>query len=359
MQHSPDWSGWLKRLADRRDPWRFFATGSSATALRHGGQDAGLGRWREMTLFPWSFREHVHFRESHRASEILRSLDTFAQEHGLSAADVARTPVALPAWIAREFDDILVDYLVLGGFPEVLEQADSREAQRHLRQDILDRALGRDVVDVESVDTRALERLFQRICQNPGGLWNVSEVAKDLQLARPTVTRYLDILVRAFLVFAFPNLASSVKGQPKVYLVAPSLRSALLHVDHERMRAPETWGPAVENLVAATLTSARDTAAQVGFWRKDSHEVDGVIRHPRETELVEVKTGSVKGAPMALQRAARAMGLDPATTHATVLVRDPALCGPLGVPGFAQARTMHVTQWLWSWQQAFGGTVRS
>lgn len=52
VQHASDWAGWLKRLTDRRDPYAFLATGSSATALRRGGQDAGFGRWREMTLYP-------------------------------------------------------------------------------------------------------------------------------------------------------------------------------------------------------------------------------------------------------------------------------------------------------------------
>jgi predicted AAA+ superfamily ATPase len=360
VQHAPEWAAWLKRIADRRDPWRFLATGSSATALRHGGQDAGLGRWREMTLFPWSFREHVRFRGDTRGgSRLLESLATRSTDDDSRPGSFAHVPITWPPESASALDEILIDYLVLGGFPEVLERADVREAQRHLRQDILDRALGRDVVDIESVDTRALERLFLRVCHHPGGLWNATEVANDLQISRPTVARYLDILVRAFLAFEFRNLASPIKGQPKVYLVAPSLRSALLHVDHESMRDPTTWGPAVENLVASTLMSARDLTMDVGFWRQGTLEVDGVVRTGRDALVLEVKTGRKRGAERSLERAASGLGLDPAHARATILVRDASLCGDRPIPGFASASTVHVAQWLWCWQPAFGGAVRT
>jgi predicted AAA+ superfamily ATPase len=362
IQHAPSWAGWLKRLADRRDPWRFFATGSSATALRHGGQDAGLGRWREMVLYPWSFREHVRFRGvDDLGGRALATLDEAIAEARTSLEGSIEPLPTLPvSWsprAARALDEALVDYLVRGGFPEVLEQSDPCEAQRQLRQDILDRALGRDVVDVEAVDTRALERLFLRICQHPGGLWNASQVGSDIGISRPTVARYLAILERAFLVFSLSNLASPVRGQPKVYLVAPSLRAALLHLDHERMRAPTNWGPAVENLVATTLLTRRDTAARIGFWRYGRDEVDGVlIGSDGDAQLIESKTGK-PGALKALTACAAALDLEPARSTAVVVVRDASLCRGFAEPAFRAAAIVQVTQWLWSWQATFGGTL--
>jgi hypothetical protein len=90
VQHSPTWAGWLKRVADRRDPIVFLATGSSATALRHGGLDAGLGRWREMTLFPWSLREHVHLRQV--TSWTFAFHDRLFATGGASSPDVQQYP---------------------------------------------------------------------------------------------------------------------------------------------------------------------------------------------------------------------------------------------------------------------------
>lgn len=374
VQHAPQWSGWLKRIADRRDPYRFLATGSSATALRHGGQDAGLGRWREMVLYPWSFREHVQYR--HQGHEIPREFRVFDLFHDLFArifTDPSSDPPSGLQGDAREWalqvqaslvdldpsrpNEDLLDYLVRGGFPEVLEEQDWREAQRHLRKDILDRALGRDIADVERVDSTALERMFLRVCKDPGGLWNTSQVASDLGLTRPTVARYLQLLERAFLVFSFPNLASPIKGLPKVYLVAPAMRAALFGLDHERMREPAEWGPATENLVAATLLATRDASVQVGFWREGGVECDAVaLSAGRDGELIEVKSGRERDAARGVEAAARALH---AEGRGLVLTRDQlsaevAWTRDPRIP----LRTLPVALWLYAQRGAHGGTLR-
>lgn len=291
VQHSKDWSGWLKRLADRRDPYAFLATGSSASALAQGGQDKGFGRWMEMSLFPWSFREHVELRGI--ATWHTELFDRLWKGEGTLEAVVQRLGPPGPG-DAEALDAALTDYFLRGGFPEAALSDDLSEVRRRLRQDILDRALGRDITDVADVDGRLLERLFLRICMAPGGAWNEAGVARDLQVSRPTVSRYLDLLERAFLVFRLPNLASPVKGQPKVYLVAPSLRQALLALDEGTVGRPDEWGRLVENAVAATVVGTRPTARQVGFWRKGPYECDVVVVETDKAEYIEVKRSGKK-----------------------------------------------------------------
>jgi uncharacterized protein len=380
VQHSRTWAGWLKRIADRRDPYVFLATGSSATALRRGGQDAGLGRWREMTLFPWSFREHVQLRNLptwsfsffDRSSEILRrdeeskrkvpigqpmsrvatrELDALVEELGQPPADEA-----------ARLDAALIDYFVRGGFPEIATETDAREARRKLRQDILDRALGRDISDVANVDTRLLERLFVRICLNPGGLWNEVEAGRDLQISRPTVARYLQILEEAFLVFRLPNLASPVKGQPKVYLVAPSMRQALLSLDDKDVRRPDDWGRVAENAVAAAAIGTSPDAEQIGFWRKGD-ECD-VVLLGTSSELIEVKRGG-EHALRGIDRAAMALGIGGPDSDAKrggvglVLCRDTLFGRLVTQESRMWVLRRSVADWLYSRDAHAGGTLRT
>ena len=362
IQHSPEWSGWLKRLADRREPYLFLATGSSASALRRGGQDQGVGRWDEMVLFPWSFREHVHFRGTE--SWTFRAWDDFHArlDTGLSV-DQAWSEVDVEAGERPPEDhaileEALVDYLTRGGFPEVIAAANLREAQRRLRQDILDRALGRDILDVTDADPVALERMFLRICRNPGGLWNATEVASDLGISRPTVNRYLRLLTQSFLVFSLPNLASPIKGQPKVYLVAPSLRSALLRLDERDVAAPAEWGRLVENLVASNLKGTRPDAVGVGFWRRDRHEVDVVVEAADDTEYIEVKR-SGKRALRALQAAARALKR-PGTGYVLQRELNPFWSQRVvdaSLPPIDGVWHMPAVEWLYSERGAAGGTL--
>ncbi len=360
VQHLRDWAGWLKRLADRRDPYVFLATGSSATALRRGGTDAGLGRWREMTILPWSFREHVELRALPVWSFEAYDAIFAAIDQGASPVDGARAALARlgppPPGETERLDASLADYFVRGGFPEVAQVPDLAEARRRLRQDILDRALGRDVLDVMSVEPRALERMFLRICLAPGGLWNDAEVARDLGLARPTVAKYLQILEQAFLVFRLDNLASPVKGRSKVYLVAPALRPALLGLDEIAVRQPEEWGRLTENTVAMTAVGSRPTATQIGFWRKGNDECDVVVVElPDRAEYLEIKR-SGEGASRGIARAAAALGL---AGTGVVLSRDWQMDlfpdPPAPLRGIAR---QSAAAWLYQQRAAAGGTLR-
>lgn len=106
--------------------------------LRRGGLDAELGRWREMTLVPWSFREHVQLQG-------LTSW-TFALQDALEAVEtpeerdaVLRRHVPPPLVETERLESALVDYPIRGGFPEAATAADPSEARRRLRQDILGR----------------------------------------------------------------------------------------------------------------------------------------------------------------------------------------------------------------------------
>lgn len=357
VQHTPQWSGWLKRVADRRDPYVFLATGSSATALRHGTQDAGIGRWKEFVLYPWSFWEHVQYRNRERKlPEPFAAIDRIRLGQ---AGDPLMDSLAALAGLATEdhhaLDEELVDYFVRGGFPEVLDEDDRREAQRHLRQDILDRALGRDIADTDSVDHRVLERMFLRVCEHPGQLWHATNVANDLDISRPTVARYLELLERAFLLFSWPNLGSPVKGQPKVYLVAPSLRAALFNLDHDAVRGSDEWGRLAENVVIASLNASASVRA--GFWRSGADECDGVLmgaHHP--PLLAEVKAGGGTKAARGLLRAASALDISHGFGFVLTRQRPERIEGYPNSPIFVTRAS--VATWLYAQGSPLGAPFR-
>jgi predicted AAA+ superfamily ATPase len=140
---------------------------------------------------------------------------------------------------------------------------------------------------------------------HPGGLWNEAEMSREFAITRPTVSKYLAILEQAFLVFRLPNLANAVRGQPKVYLVAPALRQALLGLDDERVREPQEWGLLAENVVASTAMSMREAGSNIGFWRTPRAECDVVVlRNAGHSELIEIKRSGQK-ALLGIHEAAR------------------------------------------------------
>lgn len=335
IQESPAWSLWLKRLADRRDPYVFFATSSSATALVEGGSDAGVGRWREMTLFPWSFREHVGLRGAPAWSS------TVNDKSGAQAPGEA-----------ERMDAALVEYLAYGGgFPEAARADDPGEARRHVRQDVLGRVFDRDLVQAGDCDV--LRRMFLRICCTPGELWNEVEVARDLGVSRPTVSKYLSALERAFLVLCLPNLASPIKGQPKVHLVAPSLRPTLLGLDANAVAQPEEWARLVENLVVATAMGTRPEARQVGFWREGADECGLVVVQDGSSEYIAVDRGD-DCAEHGVRRAMKALG---SPGSGWVLGRREAPWPRIPHQGCDRMNVL-AARWLYYQRASAGGTLR-
>jgi predicted AAA+ superfamily ATPase len=269
-----------------------------------------------------------------------------------------------PADETERMDNALVDYFMRGGFPEIATENDPREARRKLRQDILDRSLGRDITDVANVDTRLLERLFMRICLNPGGLWNEVEASRDLQVSRPTISRYIQILEEAFLIFRFPNLASPIKGQPKVYLVAPAMRQALLALDERDVRRPDDWGRIAENAVVASAVGTNPDARQIGFWRKQEECDVVILQNEGLGDFIEVKRGGER-AIRGIDRAAAALGYGGPNSPARhrgvgfILCRDNP--GPTVLA--TEESLMHVVrqpvaQWLYLQRDNAGGTLR-
>lgn len=352
IQHSSEWSGWLKRITDRRDPYTFLATGSSATALRRGGQDQGVGRWRELTLYPWSFREHIELRKLNEQWSFKLHERVF--ENNEPVAQTMRELGEVPHDETERLESAFVDYLLRGGFPEAALAEDLPEARRRLRQDILDRALGRDVLDVVSLDPRTLERMFLRICMHPGGLWNEVEVAGELGISRPTVSKYLRVLEEAFLVLRLPNLASPIRGQPKVYLVAPAMRQALLALDAEDVRRPQEWGLLAENTVVAMAMSMRGAGSQLGFWRKDRLECDLVVLRPEVngSEFIEVKRGGQK-ARGGIEAAAGALK-SREQSKGTILTREHAfeVIAEANAPPLHHIQRLALAVWLYGWNAA-------
>ena len=289
-------------------------------------------------LAPWTFER----------ADALAALPPDADDAAAEAvlADLGPPPTDE----AERLEAAFVDYLLRGGFPEAAQAGDLLEARRRLRQDILDRSLGRDVLDVLNADPRTLERMFLRICLAPGGLWNESAIARDLQITRPTVARYLNILERAFLVFRLPNLASPIRGQPKVYLVAPALRQALLGFDEDRVRSPAEWGTLAENAVAAMAIGARPDARDIGFWRKGNDECDVVITTGDRAEYIEVKRGGRK-ALRGIERARAGVGLP---GRGIVLTHERILFERLTPDVYRQS----AAAWLYRQRGADGGTLR-
>ncbi|MCK6531069.1 ATP-binding protein [Myxococcota bacterium] len=261
----------VKHLTDRVPGLRVVLSGSSALVLKALAAESLAGRKLLWEMHPLSFTERI---DPTRVT-------------GVEEEDRQRlTPH-------------LLEMLAWGGFPELPSLPSDEQRARALRE-VVDSVLRRDLVDfLRDRDAGVLESILVDIARGVGGRLNTSNLASRAGISRPTVVRYLNLLVEAGLVFLLPGMKASgvvPKAQPKAYLMDSGILSVLLHDSRPfELRRPEDQGALLENFLLTELVKLqgiRGDLGQLGYLWDEGAEVDFVVqRDGALVEAIEVKRG--------------------------------------------------------------------
>ncbi len=293
INYSPQWDKWLKTFYDDRWPVRVVATSSSTAALRNRTIESGIGRWSEQYLTPYTFAEFLSLRGAEDpvasgAGDLFEAIRAVVE----SSPDV--TP----------FNDRLLLYLLVGGFPELLDSLREDDkvsglfrSQQVLRSEAVQRVAGMDIPQAFDIkNPLELERLLYMLAGQMCGLANISNLAKELGVSRLTAHRYIDYLEKAYLVFMLPNYStneSSIqrKGR-KVYFMDGAVRNAALQRGLAPLHDAAEQGYLRENTAAAHLHAlALQSGARLFHWRDGESEVDLVYADPAGPIAFEIASG--------------------------------------------------------------------
>lgn len=162
--------------------------------------------------------------------------------------------------------------------------------------------LERDVRQVLQVqDLAAFQRFIQLCAGRIGQLVNITSLAEDTGISRPTAEAWLSVLQASFLVFLvrphFGNLSKRIIKMPKLYFCDPGLAAWLVGIrEPGHVTAHPLRGGLFENWVITELAKAqtqRGESPAVHFWRdKDGHEVDAVVERDGTIHGIEIKSGT-------------------------------------------------------------------
>ncbi|MSU49684.1 MAG: DUF4143 domain-containing protein [Opitutus sp.] len=175
-----------------------------------------------------------------------------------------RAPPIYHETIFREYRDALQlpSRLVAGGYPEPLTRTPERARQWHRQY---------------------LRALIER---------DVQDIARELDLRRETIDRYLVILERLFLIRRLPawhrNESKRLVKTPKIHLLDSGLAATLAGLDAaDWLNRRDRFGHLLESFVVQQLIAQADwTDPDLRFWHyrdKDQVEVDLVITRGRQT----------------------------------------------------------------------------
>ncbi len=243
----PDPSRLLKIGADEFPGLKILATGSSTLAATQKFRDSLTGRKRVVELVPVLHEELPAFGMADARERLLRG--------GLP-----------PALLAEQPD------------PEFYGEW-------------LDSYFARDVQELFRLEKRAgFLRLLELLFRQSGGMLDVTKLAAESQISRPTVTNWLEVYQTTHVVHLVRPFAAGgrreIVAQPKVFGFDTGLVCHARGWDHLRT---EDCGVLWEHLVLDTLIAA--SLPNIHFWRdKQMREVDFVVPRGRDAvDAIECK----------------------------------------------------------------------
>ena len=189
-----DWGTWIKHQVDFHKDRRIAFTGS-AMPLIEVGQESGVGRWHTIRLTTLSFYEYQQIKRLDLAA--LPPLRSLRELYDWAPADFARTAEAASAYLGH-----FHEYLVRGGFPQTALVDNITQAQRLLREDIIDKVLKRDMTALFGVRrVLDLEHTFLYLCMHDGGLLDMADLCGNLEVKRPTAQHFIELLEATHLIY--------------------------------------------------------------------------------------------------------------------------------------------------------------
>ena len=287
IQYLKEWEVNLKSLVDTYRNVKFIASGSAAAELKKRSNESGAGRFTDFNLPPLTFYEYIHIRGFKHLVAESKMLWRNNEIPWYNAIDIDK------------FNDLFIDYINYGGYPEVVFSDTIREDPgQFIRHDIIDKVLLRDLPSIYGIsDVQELNSLFTMIAYHSGRQFSYEGLSKESGIRKDLLRKYIEYLEAAYLIKVIHRTDDTAKSYQretcfKIYLTNPSLRCALfqpLKVSDEEM------GDMVETTVYAQWIPRSESNISYANWknsRKDQGEVDIVGVNPAKLKpewAVEVK----------------------------------------------------------------------
>lgn len=298
IQNVDGWHLFVNRLL--RSNLHVVVTGSNAKLLSGELATHLTGRYNEIHLFPFSFREYCSFRR----------IDT----RGITTKAEAEKKTAF------------IDYINDGGFPEM----QNLRNKRGYVQSLMEAIISKDIQQRFKIrNTDALRKIANHLINNVCQEVNYDRISEMLKITDQTAKKYVGYLRQAFLIQLLAKHSFKSKERirnAKAYIVDCGLQN-----NRENSFAPENIGWRLENVVYIELLRRCSKDFLDIYYYKESprsKEVDFVVcNQDKAVELIQVaydidSTKTFNRETSSLVKASIALRCDKLTLIAMTTTRD-------------------------------------
>jgi predicted AAA+ superfamily ATPase len=278
IQYAPGLLQRIKVLVDRsKKNGQYWLTGSQHFPLMHGVSESLAGRVAIIKLLG------LYQGEEYRKDD--------------SKNPVRPDRKASPQIKKMIGPDPVFTRIVRGTFPRFIHK-DAPPVQT-FHGSYLQTYIERDVRTLTKVvNLAAFEKFLRLAAARAGQLLNLSELARDAQIAVSTAREWMGILEASFQVYLlrpyFRNLSKRQIKTPKIYFLDTGLVCYLTGWHNAEVASQgATAGSLLENYVISEMIKSywhRGHEAPLWFWRtKEGHEVDLIIEEEGRLFPIEIK----------------------------------------------------------------------
>ncbi len=272
----------IKYIYDFFPDVRMFVTGSGSFDIKVLVSKYLVGRSASFELLPLNFGEFLMWKD--------KSLAKIHTQYKNAILEFIRGGRAnIEAVFEREFRAMLEEYLMFGGFPEIVKEKDEG-MKTEILKNLYRTYLERDVFYFLNI--RHLEKfrgLLRYLALSTGNIFEFSSVMSELGMDYKTIDNYLNILVNSYVIkIVSPfhrNRVTEIRRSKKVYFVDSGLRNAVLG-NFSPLEGRTDKGQILENFVLREFEGF-----EIKYWRTTTKaEVDFVLLEGKRLIPVEVKS---------------------------------------------------------------------
>jgi len=292
IQLLDDPSNLLKLLHDHFPQLKIIATGSSSLQIQSKFSDSLAGRKKVYLIEPLNFDEFLLFK----GEDKLLNLRNMIVESGFTEDNSQ-----LLQSYHQQFLRIFEEYLIYGGYPEVvlssnselkIEKLDSI-ARSYIQKDI------REIANIENLN--AYNKLLEYLAVNAGCQFKLTSAQLAVGIAAKTLGKYLNILQETFIVDElrpfFTNKNKELSKTTKIYFKDTGINNLMMR-NFNPLSLRRDAGAIYETYVFNTLKFNPKVTSGLFFYRTQSKsEIDFIHVNNTKFSLYEVKSGKSNKIP--------------------------------------------------------------
>lgn len=184
IQKLDNWEEKLKRIYDlHKEKIKIVITGSESLFIKKKSKETLAGRIFEFKIETLTFKEYLIFK-----GKKFENIKLYEKE------------------IQRLYDE----YNISQGFPELVDIKDKEIIKKYIKESIVEKVIYRDIANLFNIkDISILESLLNIFMENPGQIIELSELGKELQISRQTLSNYIRYLEKSFLIRKLYNYSKN------------------------------------------------------------------------------------------------------------------------------------------------------